>query len=144
MKGLPNTGAKYTYHRQDVLTTKLQSEAHSFPPSRKCKFLTSKGKNGKKRKLAQDLVTIPPQEHDPSSDRIQIRYSKGATYNLRKRFLLPIIEEEFQIVVSPETDLYRRLCRVHTHKEDAFIEIGCDFGFTSGTVVCDNKLGIDK
>ena len=65
--------------------------------------------------------------------------------------------------MAPETAEYRRLCAVHTHPwDDHFIEIGCDFGLTSGEVVVGGrrrhghgggtptktmtkrKLGIDK
>ena len=144
MKMLPNTEAKYTYHRHEKLTSKLQSESNNLSPTAPCRFLLSKGKNGKKRNLATDTVTVPAQEHDPSSDRIMIQYPKGSTYKLRKEYLLPIIQEERQIVVAPETDMYRRLSWVHTLQEDAFVEIGCDFGLTSGHVVCESKLGIDK
>jgi len=153
MTSLPNTtDIIYTYHRHDVLTAQLQSEVLNIPPNVPCRFLISKGKDGKKSKLAPDTVTIPLQEPhaDPSesssesSDRITIQYPKGATYKLRKSYLLPIIRKAHQIVVSPETDLYRRLCWVHTQPNDAFIEIGCDYGFTSGAVVCNAKLGIDK
>eukprot|EP00979_Chaetoceros_neogracilis_P011373 scaffold2787_cov211-Chaetoceros_neogracile.AAC.8 len=135
----------YTYHRHDVISSHLQEKAHEIPPTDSCRFLLSKGKNGKKRNLALETVIIPSQpNHDPSSDRIIVQYPHGATYNLRKSFLFPIIQQKYQIVVSPETDIYRRLCRVHTRPNDSFVEIGCDFGFTSGTVVCDSRLGIDK
>ena len=33
---------------------------------------------------------------------------------------------------------------MHTRPNDSFVEIGCDFGLTSGTIVCDSRLGIDK
>lgn len=141
------TGKKYMYkyHRHDVLTRNLQKLSHQLPPDAPCRFLTSKGKGGKKRQLTDATVTIPPQpNHDPINDRITIKYSLGATYNIRKSFLFPVIQQEKQIVVAPETDVYRRLCWVHTRPQDMFVEIGCDFGFTLGPVVCQYKLGIDK
>jgi hypothetical protein len=135
----------YNYHRHDVLTRNLQLLSHQLPPDAPCRFLTSKGKGGKKRQLSDATVTIPPQpNHDPMSDRIIIQYPLGATYNLRKSFLFPVIRQDKQIIVAPETDVYRRLCWVHTRPRDCFVEIGCDFGFTLGPVVCHYKLGIDK
>ncbi len=145
---LPNIDddQKYTYHRHEKITSKLSSQCTSLSPTTPCRFLFSKGKNGQKRKLAEDTVTVPIQDHDPSSDRIMIQYPKGSTYRIRKEYLLPVLEDERQIVVSPETDLYRRLCWVHTQKMDSFVEIGCDFGLTSGHVHVkqESKLGIDK
>ena len=145
MATLPNTDDDiYSYHRHEKLTSKLQSECCNLSPENPCRFLLSKGKDGKKRKLAPGVVTVPPQEHDPSSDRITIQYPRGSTYKLRKEYLLPILQLDRQIIVAPETDIYRRLCWVHTVPSDSFVEIGCDFGLTSGHVVCESKLGIDK
>jgi len=139
------TTTMYKYYCHDVLTHNLQLLSHQLPPDAPCRFLNSKGKGGKKRQLADATVTIPSQpNHDPKCDRITIQYPGGATYNLRKSFLYPILQQDKQIIVSPETDVYRRLCWVHTRPDDNFIEIGCDFGFTVGPVVCQYKLGIDK
>ncbi|GFH60594.1 hypothetical protein CTEN210_17070 [Chaetoceros tenuissimus] len=149
MEALPNIirdeGEKvYTYYKHEVITKSLQENAHNLAVNTKCRFLTSKGKNGKKRKLDDATVVLPEQDNDPKSERITIMYPKGSTYNIRKSFLYPILEKDYQILVSPETDLYRRLCWVHTRPNDSFIEIGSDYGFNIGSVVCDKKLGIDK
>lgn len=140
---LPGT-EKYTYHKHETITEKLRNQAHLGPRDAPCRFLTSKGR--KKRALSPDIVTIPDQGegYDESSDRIKILYPLGSTYNLRKDYLLPILQDNHQIIVSPETDFYRRMSVVHTQKKDSFVEIGCDFGFTVGIVECDHKLGIDK
>ena len=145
-----NNKYKYTYHRHEKLTSKLQSESNlkKLLPTSPCRFLLSKGKDGRKTQLSKDTVTVVQNNNDSesSSDRIMIKYPKsGSTYKIRKEYLLPIIQEDNQIIVSPETDIYRKLCWVHTNQDnDYFIEIGCDFGFTSGNVLCKNKLGIDK
>ncbi|MGK3759072.1 MAG: hypothetical protein ACI8RD_011389 [Bacillariaceae sp.] len=150
---------KYTYHRHEKLTSKLQSESNlkKLLPSSPCRFLLSKGKDGRKTKLSKDTVSVVQNNKDDneghddkddsdSADRIMIKYPKsGSTYKIRKEYLLPIIQDDNQIIVSPETDIYRKLCWIHTNQtNDNFIEIGCDFGFTSGNVICKNKLGIDK
>ena len=145
---LPNASTEdqeqYTYHRYEKLTAQLQARAASLSPTNPCRFLFSKGKEGRKRKLGDETVTVPPQDHDPSSDRIMIQYPRGSTYRIRKEYLLPVLQQKKQIIVSPETDLYRRLCWVHTLEQDSFVEIGCDFALTSGHVKCQSKLGIDK
>mmetsp|Transcript_65622 Transcript_65622/g.73459 ORF Transcript_65622/g.73459 Transcript_65622/m.73459 type:complete len:368 (+) Transcript_65622:96-1199(+) len=201
---------KYTYHRHEKVTSKLQSESYvdkllvlssatvssstsvAAAPPPPCRFLFSKGKNGRKTQLSKDTVTVVPYNRSTSSSaalsstldcysdsnlnsnnnqnnddrnrnqRIMIKYpTSGSTYHIRKEYLLPILQEEYQILVSPETDIYRRLCWVHTQYQDRFIEIGCDYGLTSGEVnVGDSssvssssssfknntthKLGIDK
>jgi hypothetical protein len=34
------------------------------------------------------------------------------------------------VVLVPETNIYRRVAKVHTTPEDTFMEIGCDYGIT--------------
>lgn len=142
---LPNVDDIYKYYLHDILSSSFQKNAHTLSPGTKCRFLTSKGKNSKKTQLAKDTVVLPQTEADEDSDRITIQYPKGSTYQLRKAFLFPILTGGYHIVVADETDFYRRMCWVHTEDHDAFIEIGCDMGFTVGemtNVPC--RLGIDK
>lgn len=142
---LPNVDDMYKYHLHDVLSSSFQKNAHTLSPGTKCRFLTSKGKNSKKTQLAKDTVILPQTETDEDSDRITIQYPKGSTYHLRKAFLFPILTVDYNIIVADETDFYRRMCWVHTVENDAFIEIGCDMGFTVGEMtIVPCRLGIDK
>lgn len=83
--------------------------------------------------------------------RILVRYSRGATYRVRAYNLIAILEPSVHntptstqsttptataalippmVVVVPETNIYRRVAKVHTTPEDSFMEIGCDYGIT--------------
>lgn len=84
-------------------------------------------------------------------DRLRVRYPKGSTYAVKRDHLLPVLEEEHNLVlVLPETDVYRRCCVVHTLPEESFLEIGCESGLTCHRVqqAKDNPavpvVGVDK
>ena len=81
--------------------------------------------------------------------RVLVRYEKGATYRVHAYNLLPVLEPCLHesssrtsscqrsnlgtpplVVLVPETNLYRRMARVHTTPEDSFLEVGCDYGIT--------------
>ena len=69
--------------------------------------------------------------------RVLVRYSKGSTYHVKAYNLVPILEPSVQsstlpplVVVVPETNIYRRVAKVHTTPNDSFMEIGCDYGIT--------------
>lgn len=84
--------------------------------------------------------------------RILVRYSKGATYRVRSYNLIPVLEPCVHnvfdddddsnskdssvaalpplVVIVPETNIYRRVAKVHTTPDDSFMEIGCDYGIT--------------
>ena len=84
--------------------------------------------------------------------RILVRYSKGATYRVRAYNLIPVLEPCVHnvyvddddsnskdssvaalpplVVIVPETNIYRRIAKVHTTPDDSFMEIGCDYGIT--------------
>ena len=69
--------------------------------------------------------------------RVLVRYSKGSTYHVKAYNLIPILEPSVQsstlpplVVVVPETNIYRRVAKVHTTPNDSFMEIGCDYGIT--------------
>ena len=83
--------------------------------------------------------------------RILVRYSKGATYRVRAYNLIPVLEPCVHnvdddddskskdssvaqlpplVVIVPETNIYRRVAKVHTTPDDSFMEIGCDYGIT--------------
>ena len=89
--------------------------------------------------------------------RILVRYSRGATYRVRAYNLIPVLEPSLHnnnwqssvendqtqsqtssssialpplVVVVPETNIYRRVAKVHTTPDDSFMEIGCDYGIT--------------
>jgi hypothetical protein len=88
------------------------------------------------------------------NDRIRVQYPKGSTYNVRSKFLLPIVDSLYMdqmvlpsllrrrgpihasccnnaiVLVYPETNLYRRACVLHTTVLEHFIEIGCAEGIT--------------
>jgi hypothetical protein len=78
------------------------------------------------------------------NDRIRVQYPKGSTYNVRSKFLLPIVDTLYMdqmvlpslprshsiLLVYPETNLYRRACVLHTAVLEHFIEIGCAEGIT--------------
>lgn len=34
------------------------------------------------------------------------------------------------VIITPETNIYRRVAVIHTTPEDSFMEIGCDYGIT--------------
>ena len=34
------------------------------------------------------------------------------------------------VIVTPETNIYRRIAKAHTTPNDSFMEIGCDYGIT--------------
>ncbi len=34
------------------------------------------------------------------------------------------------VIITPETNIYRRMAVIHTTPEDSFVEIGCDYGIT--------------
>jgi len=83
-------------------------------------------------------------EDAANEKRIKVQYPAGSTYNIRRSYLLPIIQQQRVILLVPETVDYRRLCIVHTRPQDGFIEIGSDLGKTIGQVVASKTLGIDK
>ena len=64
--------------------------------------------------------------------RVLVRYPKGSTYNVRRSFIIPVLESgvvnERIVVVAPETNEYRRTAVVHSCVGESFLEIGCDFG----------------
>ena len=90
--------------------------------------------------------------------RILVRYSRGATYRVHAYNLIPVLEPSVHhkvvssfsevpakttstttkspyiypplVVLVPETNIYRRVAKVHTTSEDTFMEIGCDYGIT--------------
>ena len=74
--------------------------------------------------------------YDKTSERVHVRYSKGSTYKVRRRYVVPVLESSCNeedsrqriVVVCAETNDYRRQCVVHTCVGEAFLEIGCDFG----------------
>lgn len=75
--------------------------------------------------------------YDENSDRVNVRYSKGSTYRVRRRYIIPVLEpscgkeDDYQrrhVIVCAETNDYRRQCSVHTCVGEIFLEIGCDFG----------------
>ena len=76
------------------------------------------------------------QQQKISERRILVRYSRGATYRVRAYNLIPILEPSSSsslpplVVLVPETNIYRRVARVHTTPDDTFMEIGCDYGIT--------------
>ena len=52
---------------------------------------------------------------------------------------MPVLEPTVQsdvnnlpplVVIVPETNIYRRVAKIHTTPEDSFMEIGCDYGIT--------------
>ena len=89
--------------------------------------------------------------------RVLVKYPKGSTYSARRSLLSPILEPVSDaryifgtengrsssswrgnlsslscgscVLVASETDNYRRLCHTHARKGEAFLEIGCDYGF---------------
>eukprot|EP00956_Cyclotella_meneghiniana_P034270 scaffold102986_cov42-Cyclotella_meneghiniana.AAC.1 len=77
--------------------------------------------------------------------RVKVRYSKGSTYRVRAFNLVPVIEQRMQgqqkisdectslppmVIVTPETNIYRRIAKAHTTPNDSFMEVGCDYGIT--------------
>ena len=34
------------------------------------------------------------------------------------------------VIVTPETNIYRRIAKAHTTPNDSFMEVGCDYGIT--------------
>lgn len=148
---------KYVYRRYDEFSSTLQSQLYSLPPNSECRLLLSKGID-KTPQLSPHTVVLQQKKDegkggarvddcetkDDTNDRMTIIYPKGSTYNVKKKYILPITQENQLIIVSPETTDYRRLCIVQTPKDHSFIEIGCAFAFTVGNVDCSKRLGIDK
>lgn len=91
--------------------------------------------------------------------RVLVRYSRGATYRVRACNLIPVLEPSVHnnidalpstvssqtnheaklqksvttpplVILVPETNIYRRVAKVHTTPDDSFMEIGCDYGIT--------------
>jgi hypothetical protein len=146
----------YVYKRYDDFSSTLQSQIHSLTPECPCRLMLSKGIN-KSPKLSPHTVTLIKDENgakghkdvgvdvDGDEERVTVKYPKGSTYHVKKKYILPLTQENNLIIVSPETTDYRKLCIVQTPKDHSFIEIGCAFGFTVGDVdTCDKRLGIDK
>mmetsp|Transcript_10046 Transcript_10046/g.13275 ORF Transcript_10046/g.13275 Transcript_10046/m.13275 type:complete len:352 (+) Transcript_10046:37-1092(+) len=85
-------------------------------------------------------------EEDGKDPRITVIYPKGSTYRVRKSHLWPILTPSSssnndggggfgQVLVWPETDVYRRCCIQHTDvAQDYFVEVGCDYGTTVAKV----------
>lgn len=82
--------------------------------------------------------------------RIFVRYPKKSTYRVRRECIFPVLDkyQRHMILVAPETDIYRRLCLVHTLVDDVFCEIGSAKGdncwkvYETGGVA--QVLGLDK
>ncbi len=87
--------------------------------------------------------------------RVLVRYSRGTTYRVHAYNLIPVLEPNVHnvssslstttaakcpynspplVVLVPETNIYRRVAKVHTTSEDTFMEIGCDYGITVETI----------
>jgi hypothetical protein len=85
--------------------------------------------------------------------RVLVRYSGGSTYRVRAYNLVPVLESRIHIstprivpplvVVVPETNIYRRVAKVHAAPGDTFLEIGCDYGITVDRVRCSLASGGD-
>ncbi len=144
--------ANYRYRRYDEFISTLQSQLDSLPSFYPCRLMISKGQN-KTPQLSPYTVKLinnninndgDEKQKPKKDDRLTVQYPKGSTYNVKTKYILPITQENQQIIVSPETTDYRRLCIVHTPKDHSFIEIGCDFAFTVGNVDCCKRVGIDK
>lgn len=111
-------------------------------PDTLCWVLLSKGK-GKTSQLYERARVVSACEDD--ENRILVRYPKGSTYRVRRTNLMPVLEHQSHlVVVTSETNDYRRTAIVHTRKEDHFLEIGCDFGILVDSVDAKTSLGIDK
>jgi hypothetical protein len=111
-------------------------------PDALCWVLTSKGKQ-KTPQLYERARVLSICDED--KDRITVQYPKGSTYRVRRSNLMPVLENETNLIlVASETNDYRRTATVQTRKEDHFIEIGCDFGILVDSVDAASTLGVDK
>jgi hypothetical protein len=81
--------------------------------------------------------------------RIQVRYPKGSTYEVRPTCVQGVLEHIYScglVLVASETTEYRRLCQVHTLEHETFLEIGSDLGICVNRMSkhCKRVIGIDK
>lgn len=120
----------------------LDNDHRTLHPESLCWVLLSKGK-GKSPQLYKRARVVSPCEGD--DDRILVRYPKGSTYRVRRANLMPVLEHQSHLVlVTSETNDYRRTAIVHTREEDHFLEIGCDFGILVDSVDAKTTVGVDK
>lgn len=81
--------------------------------------LLSKGKNKVPTLFTRARVLA---EEPDEEGRILVQYPNETTYRVRKKYLIPVLEEhEKLILVASETNDYRRMSIVHTRQEDHFI-----------------------
>jgi len=117
-------------------------KSSKLPPDTLCWVLSSKGK-GKPPQLYMRARVVSPCEDDEK--RVLVRYPKGSTYRVRRSNLMPVLEHQSRLIlVTSETNDYRRMATVHTRVEDHFLEIGCDFGILVDSVDSKTRLGVDK
>lgn len=119
-----------------------ENATKKLSPDTLCWVLLSKGKN-KTPQLYMRARVVSICEDDKR--RVLVRYPKGATYRVRRSNLMPVLEHQSHLIlVTSETNDYRRTAIVHTRIEDHFLEIGCDFGILVDSVDAKTRLGVDK
>ena len=141
--GLPQPSESDSQPYRYVLFDQIEEEyfPNGLNPETLCWVLLSKGK-GKGPKLSSRARVLSQCEE---GERILMRYPKGSTYRVRRSLLMPVLEHESNLIlVTSETNDYRRTAIVHTRQEDHFLEIGCDFGVLVDSVDAQSRVGVDK
>ena len=148
-KSLPqplDSSLAFTYIPYDSSGARFSGEASSFEKGQLVWTLKSKGRKKGNRERTGDgdagcvrpprlfcrarVVSDPPPDGD--TERVLVRYPKGSTYRVKRKYLIPIFEKDVLrkrlVLAVAETSDYRRTAAVHTCVTDSFLEIGCDFG----------------
>ncbi len=141
-----NVAASMNYSRKEFFRrARVVSDDESFAiPSSSLSSTSNEG---------SDAMGHGMREDGRDRRRVLVRYSGGSTYRVRAYNLVPVLESRLHtsmpgivpplVVVVPETNIYRRVAKVHTAPGDAFLEIGCDYGITVDRVRCSLASGGD-
>eukprot|EP00164_Ancoracysta_twista_P013375 GFYU01021328.1.p1 GENE.GFYU01021328.1~~GFYU01021328.1.p1 ORF type:complete len:288 (-),score=73.93 GFYU01021328.1:162-1025(-) len=94
--------------------------------------------------FVEEMVTDPESKF---KGRCRIRYENdGSLYHIRPTQMMKIENIERKcIIVTEDTEAYRKVSKLQAHADDGFLEVGSSFGKATVQVheVCKNIVGID-
>ena len=93
------------------------------------------------------IIGLPDAEvmHKPDC-RYMVQFRDGSTHDVRVQRILPVVTQS-AIIITPETEDFRHLCRTQVSKGDIVLELGCSYGKAT-KILCeqagdDHVIGVD-
>ncbi|KAL7529576.1 hypothetical protein ACHAXR_003035, partial [Thalassiosira sp. AJA248-18] len=114
----------------DGTTTTSSSATKKQQLSGERRILVRYSKGATYRVRAYNLIPVlEPSVHNITNHQLSSsRSSQATTTTTTTVSPLPLLPP--LVILVPETNIYRRLARIHTTPDDSFMEIGCDYGIT--------------